>query len=138
MHQDEGRGRQEDKVMKSAAHLFAVGVVVLAGALFAGPATAQSQQVGIADPFSGMPSADNEQMSDVSGEAPGIADARTPAAVSGGNGGAVGTDVGSTTRDVSASGNGMTVNVTAINVQTSVIGSAVLNTSGGVNSAGTN
>ena len=139
--------------MISAARLFAVGAVILVGALVAGPANAQSQQIGNDDPFSGMPSADNDQMSDVSGENPGIVGARTPAAVTGGDcgagapcgGGAVGTEVGSTARDAARSGTVaatsgavVTVNVTVISVQKSTFGSGVLNASGGQNSAGAN
>ncbi|MGH7185549.1 MAG: hypothetical protein ACREIB_04630 [Pseudomonadota bacterium] len=130
--------------MKSAFRLFTKGLFVVATAMLAGPVLAQSLPSGGDDPFSEVPSVDNDQMSDVKGNAPGAANARTQAAVGGDEcgaapcGGPVGTDGGSTATNVSTNRNVVTVNVTAIVNQSSTISNAVLNTSGGSNSAGTN
>jgi len=130
--------------MKSAIRLLTAGLLILATAILAGPVVAQSLPAGSGDPFSGVPSVASDQMSDVKGNVPGAAGARTLAGAGDSEcgaapcGGAVGTGVGSTASSVSASGNVVTVNVTAINIQTSVIGTGVLNSGGGLNSAGAN
>jgi len=124
--------------------LFVKSFIALAAfvVLFIGaPAFAQSQSSSSGDPFSGVPAVDSDQMSAVSGEfAGGVGTGSSTRIGTSGcgalcEGGAQSGAVGTTTRDVSASGNTVSVNVTAINIQTSIVGPGVINTSGGINSA---
>ena len=130
--------------MPSAFAKFSVVPAALAVLIFAAPAFAQSQPSSSSDPFSGVPAVDSDQMSAVSGEFAGGVGTGTSTRIEPGNCGAgapcgdgvPGNAVGTTTRDVSASGNRVRISVTAINNQTSIVGPGVINTSGGLNSAG--
>ena len=123
-----------------------IAVLVTLAVLFIGaPAFAQSQSSS-GDPFSGVTAVDSDQMSAVSGErAPGIGAGTSTQTGTGGcgagaqcTGGLTGNAVGTTTSDRSVSGNTVRINVTAINIQTSIVGPGVINTGGGLNSAGAN
>ena len=131
---------------------FAKSLVVpaaLVALLFAVPAFAQSlpssaQPSNAGDPFSGVAAVDSDQMSTVSGELAGGIGVRTSTRTESGEsgdcgalcgGGASNTAVGATSTDVAASGNTTTINVTAINNQTTIIGPSFINTSGGINAA---
>lgn len=124
---------------KSFAILAALAVMLLGA-----PAFAQSQSSS-SDPFSGVPAVDSEQMSAVSGDLAGGVSAGTSTQTGTGgacgagaqcSGGLQGNSIGTTTKDVSMSGNTVRINVTAINNQTSIVGPGGINAGGGLNSAG--
>ncbi len=119
--------------------------IVLAVLLFSAPAFAQSQTSSNSDPFSGLAAVESDQMSAASGErTAGVIGEDISANFGTGNcdagaqcgGSAPSNDVGTTTRDVSGSGNTIRINVTAVNIQTSIVGPSIINTNGGSNSAG--
>lgn len=131
-------------MMPSTFAKFSVVPAALAVLIFAAPAFAQSQPTSGTDPFSGVPAVDADKMSAVGGELAGGLRIGTSTRVETSDcgagascgGGVPGNAVGATTRDVSASGNTYSVNVTAINIQTTITGPGVINTGGGLNAAG--
>jgi hypothetical protein len=122
---------------------FSILSTALAVLLIGAPAFAQSQSAAGNDPFSGVTAVDSDQMSDVNGELAGglntgvAAYSGTGSSCTGAQcgGGVSGNAVGTTSRDVSASGNSVSVNVTAISIQNSIVGPSSINTSGGSNYA---
>lgn len=117
--------------------------IALAVLLIGAPAFAQSQTSSGNDPFSGVPAVENDRMSAIGGELAGQVSAGSSTPIETSNcgagaqcdGGVASNAVGTTTRDYSASGNTIRVNVTAINNQTTIVGPSIINTSGGSNAA---
>ncbi len=120
-------------------------LAALAVLLLGAPVFAQSQPPASGDPFSDVLAVDSEQMSAVSGEPGGGIGSGLPQRTGTGTGdcgagsqcagGLQGTAVGTTAKDVSASGNTVRISVTAINNQTTIT-SGGINTGGGLNAAG--
>jgi hypothetical protein len=130
----------EGKVMRSALRSIALGLTGLAMLYLASPGFAQALPVE-GDPFAGVTSVDGTHMSAVSGQ-PGATGLPDTAGLENASdcGTACSTDSATSlatpvTQKVTY-GNSTTVHVTAINNQSSSIGSAVIDTAGGLNAAG--
>jgi hypothetical protein len=134
----------EDKVMRSARQFItlsfiSLAMLLLAGLLSVSPGLAQGLPAE-GDPFAGVPAADGAYMSAVSGQ-PGASG--LPSAAGRENGTDCGTACGAGAATNMATpvtqqmtyGNSVTVNVSASNHQTTIVGGTI-NTSGGLNAAG--
>jgi hypothetical protein len=126
--------------MRSAPRVLALSLTALAVLLLARLGLAQGLPAD-GDPFSGVSAADSAHMSAINGVpgANGLADgagAGTGAKCGSGCDGAQVTEIGAPATQQITYGNSYTVNVSASNHQTTVVGPGLINTSGGLNSAG--
>lgn len=108
-----------------------IALAALAVMLLSAPAFAQGKSSS-GDPFASESAVDSEQMSAVSGGQMGMIGAG-PASQTGA-GGLTGNDIGTTSHDMSVSGNTVRISVKAINNQTSRAAGSI-NTSGGLNTS---